>query len=101
MKTYHLAIKEINPNAEFTILGDGEKSLDNINWLNGTTPIAKEDIIAKQNEMDIRDAHIGPRRKAYALELGSWDKQLGMIFDDFDSWKAAIQTIKDKYPKEE
>ena len=40
---YHKAIKEINPNAQFTILGD---SLDGITWIN-TTPIANEDIEAK------------------------------------------------------
>ena len=36
-----LAIKKINPNAEFTINAD---DIDQITWLNGTTPIAKEDI---------------------------------------------------------
>ena len=38
------AIKAINPNAEFIIVED---NLDTIEWLNGTTPIAKADIEAK------------------------------------------------------
>ena len=46
------AIKEINPKAEFTC---EEDNLDNIVWLNGTTPIAKADIETKIAELDIAD----------------------------------------------
>ena len=38
------AIKEINPNAEFTISNDSYAELE---WLNGTTPISESDIDAK------------------------------------------------------
>mgnify|MGYP003677227393 CR=1 FL=1 len=38
-----LAIKKINPNAEFNI--DAE-DINQITWLNGTTPISKSDIEA-------------------------------------------------------
>ena len=31
MSNYHIAILEINPNAQFQISGDGEESLDTIN----------------------------------------------------------------------
>jgi hypothetical protein len=37
------AILKINPNAEFTINAD---DYNQITWLNGTTPISKEDIKA-------------------------------------------------------
>ena len=37
----HLAIKKINPDAEFTINGD---DINQITWMNGTTPISKKDI---------------------------------------------------------
>ena len=37
------AIHKINPDAQFTINAD---DLDQITWLNGTTPIAKADIEA-------------------------------------------------------
>ena len=43
------AIKQINPDAEFIC---EEHNLDNIQWLNGTTPIAKADIEAKIAELD-------------------------------------------------
>ena len=42
------AIKSINPNAEFIIVED---DLDNIKWLNGTTPISKADIESKMTEL--------------------------------------------------
>ena len=38
-----LAIKKINPNAEFNIDAD---DINQITWLNGTTPIPKADIKA-------------------------------------------------------
>ena len=42
------AIKAINPNAEFSIM---ENDVNQIEWLNGTTPISKEDINAKIAEI--------------------------------------------------
>ncbi len=44
------AIKLLNANAEFSTSNDVEL-LDNIIWHNNTTPIAKEDIIAKYDEL--------------------------------------------------
>ena len=42
------AIKKINPNAEIVLRGD---DIDNIEWVNGTTPISKADIEAKMAEL--------------------------------------------------
>ena len=42
------AIKAINSNAEFSIM---ENDVNQIEWLNGTTPISKEDINAKIAEI--------------------------------------------------
>ena len=42
------AIKAINTNAEFTVL---DNDVNQITWLNGTTPISVEDINAKVAEM--------------------------------------------------
>lgn len=41
------------------------------------------------------------RQNAYMEELGGWQQQLDMIFHDFDGWKAAVLTIKNRYPKPE
>jgi len=45
---YGKAILKINPNAKFGII---DNDLDNINWLDGTTPISKADIEAKMAEL--------------------------------------------------
>ena len=42
------AILEINPSAEVTVNND---DVDQITWLNGTTPISKADIEAKMAEL--------------------------------------------------
>ena len=42
------AILKINPNAEVNV---GNNSLDEITWLNGTTPIPKADIEDKMAEL--------------------------------------------------
>jgi len=42
------AILKINPNAKFTL---NANDLDQINWLDGTTPISKADIEAKMAEL--------------------------------------------------
>ena len=41
-------IKSINSNAEFSIM---ENDINQITWLNGTTPISKADIEAKMTEL--------------------------------------------------
>ncbi len=43
------ALRELNPNAEYQAI-----DIDNINWINGTTPIPKEDIEAKITEIKER-----------------------------------------------
>tara|TARA_A100001011_G_scaffold222158_1_gene230078 strand:+ start:622 stop:792 length:171 start_codon:yes stop_codon:yes gene_type:complete len=40
------ALRELNSNAEYQAT-----DIDNINWMNGTTPIPKEDIEAKITEL--------------------------------------------------
>ena len=42
------AILEINSNAQVKII---ENDINQITWLNGTTPIAKQDILNKQAEL--------------------------------------------------
>ena len=46
----HKAILKINPNAEFTVIGDDINTCE-IKWLNGTTPISKADIESKMAEL--------------------------------------------------
>ena len=91
------AIHKINPNAQFKIMND---DLDNIEWINGTTPISKADIEAKFSEVDALDN----RRKEYA----QIKDQLDLLYHDMTAnkldasgeWHKSIKAIKDKYPKE-
>ena len=88
------AIKKINPNAKVSITQKPNED-EVITWLDGTAEISQADIDAKKSEF----AYLETRERAYQKELGGWDKQLEMIFDDFDGWKAKVQAIKDANPK--
>ena len=57
------AIKKINPNAEFYINAD---DINQITWLNGTTPISKTDIQAQLPtvELDIAMANLRTKRNS-------------------------------------
>ena len=67
--------------------------------MHGTTPIDVADIEAKATEIETRDAHIEPRKRAYP----SLEKQLDMMYhDEVDgttTWKDAIAKVKADNPK--
>jgi hypothetical protein len=52
------AIIKINPNAEFTI---NANDINQITWLNGTTPIPKADIEAKMAELPTAEEEAAQR----------------------------------------
>ena len=99
------AIKKINPNAEIVLRGD---DINNIEWVNGTTPIPKADIEAKINEManePEQSDYVEQRRNAYP-PIGD---QLDMLWHSIDQnpelkqkyfdFYEAIKQVKVKYPK--
>ena len=97
------AIKSINPNAEVSV---GNDSLDDITWLNGTTPISKADIEAKMVELQAEyDANQYQRDRVYP----SIGDQLDMLWHSIDQnpklkseyfeFYEAIKAIKVKHPK--
>ena len=99
------AILKINPNAEFSVNAD---DINQITWLNGTTPIPKADIEAKMNEManePEQSAYAEQRRNAYP-PIGD---QLDMLWHSIDQdsqlkskyfdFYEAIKAVKVKYPK--
>ena len=58
MKTVDKIIKSIfaiNPTAQFTF---EEEDIDNIQWLNGTTPISKSDLEAKMSTIEAEIAQV-------------------------------------------
>ena len=99
------AILKINPNAEFTV---SKNDINQITWLNGTTPISKADIEAKMNEManePEQSNYAQQRRNAYP-EIGD---QLDMLWHSIDKdpqlkskyfdFYEANKAVKVKYPK--
>ena len=50
---YYDAIKAINADATWSMVNN---DLDQITWLDGTTPISKEDILAKKTELENNQA---------------------------------------------
>ena len=88
MKTVDKIIKSIfaiNPTAQFTF---EEEDIDNIQWLNGTTPISKSDLEAKmltieneiaQVETDKQTKKASGKAKLKALGLDDEEiKNLGL-----------------------
>ena len=96
MTTFVKAIKTINPSAEFKFEND---DIDNITWLNGTTPIAKSDIVAKKAELQTtydNNKYQRDRKKEYPSIVNQLDE---IYHNGIDGWKETIKTVKDKYPK--
>ena len=90
------AIKAINPSAEVSV---NAEDFEQITWHNGTTPISKSDIQAKQAELKTAyDAKQYQRDRE--KEYPTWQDQLDDIYHNgIDGWKATIKATKDKYPK--
>jgi hypothetical protein len=87
-------ILALNPTAEVSCSDD---DVNQIIWENGTTPISKNTILAKQSELQALEDVYDNRRNEY----GSVVSQLDEIYHSgLDSWKARLANIKAKYPKE-
>jgi len=93
------AILKINPNAEFSVNAD---DINQITWLNGTTPIPVADIEAKITELQAEyDAKQYQRERATAypsiqeqLDMQYWDKVNGTT-----NWEDEIAKVKSDIPK--
>jgi len=97
MTTLAKAIKAINPAAAFTFNDD---DLDTIQWNEGTTPISKVDILAKQTELQTAyDAQEYARKRK--TEYPSIRECVHAILDDdLENLQILRQAVKDKFPKE-
>jgi|TARA_B110000858_G_scaffold40595_1_gene46139 hypothetical protein len=97
----NLAIREINPNATYQA-GD----VDNINWMDGTTPISKTDIEAKITELQTAYNAKQYQRDRIYPSIGD---QLDMLWHSIDedptlkskyfTFYEAIKSVKVKNPK--
>jgi hypothetical protein len=73
-----IAIKEINHNAEFSILNN---DINQITWLNNTTPISVEDIQAKISELENNGTSIENSKASGKQKL----KDLGLDDDEIQA----------------
>ena len=92
------AILKINPDAEFTINGD---DINQINWLNETTPISKADIEAKITELEIEFNSEEWKRNRQA-EYPSHEDCIHALLDGGNTLtelQEKRQAVKTKYPK--
>jgi hypothetical protein len=95
------AILKINPKAEVVVRGTDINTCE-IEWHNGTTPISKEQILAKVAELQTeyeanqyqRDRAVDYPSLADQLDMQYWDKINGT-----NKWQQAINAVKQKYPK--
>mgnify|MGYP001604899007 CR=1 FL=1 len=91
------AILAINPSAEVSINAD---DINQITWHNGTPVISKEDILAKQTELQTAYNNKKYQRDR-VKEYGSIASQIEFITEKgLEAWKTNVQSIKTKYPKE-
>ena len=97
-----IAIKKINPDAQFRMTEPDEDNLDTaiIDWLNGTTPISKSDI---QTQVDLLKADYDAKeyQRKRKLEYPTIEALVVALYDTED--KLAIEAkraeVKAKYPK--
>jgi hypothetical protein len=92
------AILAINPTAKCST---SNEDIDNIRWDEGQTPISKEDIQAKQTELQAEyDAQAYARnRKAEYDQLNQFEMQFDDDRDGTTTWVDTINEIKGRHPK--
>jgi len=94
------AILKINPNAQFSIK---DNDINQVTWLNGTTPIPANQILAKQQEL-IAEYNYNQYQRDRAKEYPDFKDYLdGIVKGDqaqIDKYIADCLAVKAKYPKE-
>ena len=88
------AIDELYPNTAYVIKNESVlEILDD-------TVVSYEDIVQKVAELDYQE-EVKEYQRQRAAEYPSYADQFDKIFrEGVDAWKADIQAIKDKYPKQ-
>jgi hypothetical protein len=93
------AILKINPNAQVSV---NDEDINQITWLNGTTPIPANEILSKQQEL-IAEYNAKQYQRDRAKEYPSIQEQLDLQYWDkingTNNWQDAINAVKAQYPK--
>ena len=98
------AILAINPDAKFIVINN---DIDKIEWTEGTTPIAKDEIQTKVNELQA-DYDAKEYQRKRALEYPSvqdfmeayTEKEIGGNSTKWDAYKTAYNKVRADNPKE-
>ena len=99
MRYYSKALKELTPDGvAWVVRGQNHK------WLSEVTDDVilptKEEIVQKAAELEYQE-EINEYQRQRAAEYPSYADQFDQIYHEgVDAWKASIQVIKDKYPKQ-
>jgi len=92
------ALSTLRPGANWFLDGD---TYDGLTWLDEIQSKPTKDEIAQEiarlKAEYFKNRYQRERQKEYP-PIG---EQLDMIYHDIDAWKAAINSIKEKYPKPE
>lgn len=86
------AILKINPNAKFTV---NANDLDQINWLEGTTPISKADIEAQFTavEFDMAMEDLRTKRNKLLAETDHYALSDQTLSDDMRTYRQSLRDI--------
>jgi hypothetical protein len=94
------SILAINPNASVSV---NAEDINQITWLNGTTPIPANEILAKQQEL-IAEYNSNQYQRDRAKEYPDFKEYLdGIVKGDqaqIDKYIADCLAVKAKYPKD-
>ena len=93
--TVKAAIEAINSSAKFVVLSD---SVDNITWLEDTTPIAKDDIEAKMTALASSNAMKELRfERTIRLADSDWSRldDVGLSESKKTEWATYRQALRD------
>ena len=91
------AIVSISPTAQYTCDGD---CYEGLTWYNDEYKPTEEEIVQKISELTYQE-EVESYKKERAAEYPSYADQFDKIFHEgVDAWKADIQLIKDKHPKQ-
>lgn len=93
------AVLAINPEAKVIIKKSNDLDNFEIEYLEGTKEIARDDIIKKVREFEA-DYDSKKYQRDRAVAYPSIADQLDKLYHEgLDAWKALVKETKDKYPK--
>jgi hypothetical protein len=97
MISYSQAILSLEPQAEFSIVEDDYETLQ---WFKEDVEKPSEDAIVEEISRLEEENKSTEYRQERGMAYPSIQDQLDILYHEgYDGWKAAIQEVKDRYPK--